>query len=313
MVASPLEDASARVLVVDDEPINLQVIEDFLDGSDYKITTAADGEIAWHLLEQTPEQFDIILLDRMMPNMDGMEVLRRVKAHPILKAIPVVLQTARAGSQDIIEGIQAGALHYLTKPFEEGMLLSVLKTTLSERRVYQSLRAEIERNTDIFKFMQSGEFAFSSLDEGRNLASLLAHTCPSPETVVIGLSELMTNAVEHGNLGITYEEKTALVDADNWLTEVERRLALPENADKRVQVSFERRRDRVCMTITDQGQGFDWQSFLVMDPDRAMDNHGRGIAMAGLMSFLSITYHGTGNSVTVEILLPCSNQLAQAA
>ena len=109
------------------------------------------------------------------------------------------------------------------------------------------------------------------------------------------LIELLVNAVEHGNLGLSYEEKTQLKLNDGWRDEIDRRSALPENAAKQVHLSFQRLNETVTIRITDQGHGFPWQEFLDFNPDRACDPNGRGIALARMMSFCSIHYEGCGN------------------
>ena len=141
------------------------------------------------------------------------------------------------------------------------------------------------------------------MDEGSQLANSFAQACPNPENVIIGFSELFINAVEHGNLGITYEEKGELVNNAQLLSEIARRQALEENRDKLVEVSFERQTDLLVFTIRDQGQGFDWSRFLDFDPERVFDPNGRGIAMARSISFDTLEYQGNGNIVVVTVKL----------
>ena len=105
--------------------------------------------------------------------------------------------------------------------------------------------------------------------------------------------------MEHGNLGVTYDEKSKLMQENLWPREIERRLSLPENRDKFVEVFFESRDDEISIRIRDQGRGFDWEPFLEIDPDRAFDSHGRGIAMARILSFHTLEYVGCGNEVRV--------------
>ena len=99
---------SPRLLVVDDEPLNQEIIAEYLDDSPYSLQTADDGAIAWSILESQPKSFDAVLLDRMMPNMDGIEVIERMKKHPELCGVPVIMQTAAAAKDDVVSGLQAG-------------------------------------------------------------------------------------------------------------------------------------------------------------------------------------------------------------
>jgi CheY-like chemotaxis protein/anti-sigma regulatory factor (Ser/Thr protein kinase) len=294
-----MQQSNPTILIVDDEVFNLDIIEEYLEDEDqgYRIVRAEDGVMAWSLLENDPGSFDVILLDRMMPKLDGMEVLARIKTHSVLCSIPVILQTARAGKQDIVAGLKAGAFYYLTKPFEGEMLRSVVQTALQDRARYKEAQKEVYKHARIMGMMQSGHFHFCTLEQGRNLASMLANACPDPSRAVSGLSELMINAVEHGNLAITYEQKSVLNKNGNWEAEVNRRLAIPENACKVVEVDYARVNGEILITITDQGEGFDWRPFMELSAERAFDTHGRGIAMSRLLSFDRLEYRGNGNEV----------------
>jgi anti-sigma regulatory factor (Ser/Thr protein kinase) len=150
--------------------------------------------------------------------------------------------------------------------------------------------------------LEKGVFRFRSLEEARALANTLSRACPNPEKSVIGIEELLINAVEHGNLGISYEEKTQLLLTGTWADEVRYRLASPLGRERSVTVQFERfPDDSVRIEIRDEGDGFDWRPYVDFDVDRAFDNHGRGIAMAKALSFDSLQYCGNGNTVVATI------------
>ena len=290
-----------HILIIDDEQLNLEIVTEYLEPCNYKITTAADGEIAWQILESVPDDFDVILLDRMMPNMNGMEVLQRIKDHPQLKHCPVIFQTAKASKADILIGLQAGAYYYLTKPFEEEMLISVVRTAVRDRLHYRSLQENLSKTKQTLGLMKSARFEFKTLDEARSLASLISNACPEPEKIVMGVTELMVNAIEHGNLGISYEEKTKLNESGIWEDEINRRLLAEDNLKLFAEISFQNSGNEINITIVDQGKGFDWQNYLDFDPERLMDNHGRGIAVANNLSFSRIEYWGRGNEVRAYI------------
>src|ERR1043165_6036396 len=108
----------ACVLVVDDEPLNVEVLTEVLDDAGYETESATDGVEAWKALQAQPNRFDSVLLDRMMPNMNGMELLARIKGSAAHAMLPVILQTARTAKDDILDGLSAGAWYYLCKPFD---------------------------------------------------------------------------------------------------------------------------------------------------------------------------------------------------
>lgn len=290
-----------RLLVVDDEPFNLEIIGEYFDGFGYLLENAMDGEEAWSLLNG-PNSYDLIILDRMMPVLDGIGLLKRLRGDPRFTSIPVVMQTAAGAPEQVREGLAAGASYYLTKPYQADSLTTIVRSALEDAANQKSLRKRLEDHGDALRLMQQGEFSLRSIDEAALLASFLAHGCPRPESTVLGLSELLVNGVEHGNLGITYAEKSQLRRDDTWSEEVSRRLALPENRDKRVRVQLFRESDRVRLIISDDGPGFDWERYLDFDPERVFDPNGRGIAMARMSSFDSLQYQGCGNRVEVTIL-----------
>ncbi len=298
-----MSSSKPRILIVDDEDLNIEIIRFNLENEDYLLEEAHDGVEAWARLESDPEGYTAVLLDRMMPRMDGMAVLERMKAHPQLRSTPVILQTAMAAKEEVIKGIQAGAYYYLTKPYEGAMLASVVRTAVRDSEQRRQLREALRESTRTLALMQSGTFSYRTLAEARALAALLANACPRPDTVILGLSELMINAVEHGNLGIAYEEKGSLNDSGLWESEVERRLAMDTFCNRRVRVEYLRSSTEIRFTITDQGDGFDWRRYLTLSPDRALDNHGRGIAIAGMVSFSQLEFRGRGNEVVASIHL----------
>lgn len=292
----------AHILIVDDEILNLEIISEYLEDN-YTISTAEDGVIAWEMLEKSPDDFDVILLDRMMPNMDGLEVLEKIKQHPVLQHCPVIFQTAKACVSDIAEGMNAGAYYYLTKPFEEEVLLSITKTAVNDRLRFKEIQQNLEQTKLTMGMLNSAVFEFKTLEEARSIASLISNACPEPSSIVMGLTELMVNAVEHGNLSITYDEKSTLNELGTWVEEVNKRLQLSEHKNKTASINFQRHTESIEITITDQGIGFDWETYMDFDPNRIMDNHGRGIAVANKLSFSSVEYKGKGNKVCASLVL----------
>ncbi|HEY3056739.1 MAG TPA: response regulator [Thermoanaerobaculia bacterium] len=295
------EPADTRVLVVDDSALDRALLKLHLTQEGYHPDFATNGTDALAILERSPDLYDVVLLDRRMPDVDGLTVLAQMKEHPKLRMIPVILETAATEPRDVIEGIRTGAWYYLTKPYDAQMLLSVVGAAANDYAEFKELRTRLRQGLKTLRLLRTAVFSIRTVDEARDVATILANACPDPDSAVVGLTELLLNAVEHGNLGITYEEKSAMHDKEEWQKEVDRRLALPENESKRVEVRFERDGVAVRFTIRDDGHGFDWNRFLDIDPMRAFDTHGRGIAMARRLSFSSLDYRGAGNEVVATV------------
>lgn len=293
-----------RILVVDDERFNLEIIQAFLEEGDYSLVLEDDAADAWRTLNEGPGRFDAVILDRMMPGVDGMELLRRIKSDPRHAQIPVIMQTAAAAPEQVREGLAAGAYYYLTKPFEPEALATIVRTALGDAAERARLAQQLESQVRVMRLAVRGEFRVRTLDDARELAALMAQLCPQPGVAVLGLSELLINAIEHGNLGIDYEEKSRLKREDRWESEIARRLALPENARRFASLAFAIEPAEISFTIRDCGAGFDWRAYLDLDPTRAYDPNGRGIALARHLSFSGLEFLGNGNTVCARVMLP---------
>jgi CheY-like chemotaxis protein len=289
-----------RLLAVDDEPINLELLRSTLESIDCTVDLVGDGRLVLDKLRA--ENYDLILLDRMMPAVDGLTLLRQIKQYDQWRRIPVIMQTAATRPDQVKEGLEAGAYYYLTKPFEPALRIlvrTVLEDVAERRRLLESCRCEEMLRTTL-SLVTVGEFRFRTLDQARALATGLAMLCPDPQRAMLGLSELLVNAIEHGNLGIGYQTKNMLVREGRWVQEIERRYRLPELRDRHAQISLERGGGAIRFVIRDEGEGFDWMPYQMLDPERAFDLHGRGIAMARMFGFDQLEYLGTGNTVTAS-------------
>ena len=293
--------SKSSVIIVDDEMINRLLLNEYLVDAGYDPVQAEGGTQALEILNREPDRFAAVLLDRMMPDMDGLSVLKEMKVTEGLRDIPVIMQTAKAMKSEIQEGLECGSYYYLTKPFDRKTLLTILKAAIDQFSAHESLISELEDTTNTLSLMQCGTFECTTLDEARSLSKLLAISCPEPNKTVTGLSELVINAIEHGNLAITYDEKTQLIKDNLLYDEIDKRLLLDEYRDKRVLIEYSRDKDSIVFTITDEGNGFDYKSYIDIDLSEVLDSHGRGIAMAKLLSFDNIAYQGTGNTVKATI------------
>jgi DNA-binding response OmpR family regulator len=117
-----------RILAVDDELVTARLMQYHLERAGYQVTLAHDGEEA--LAKVGESRPDIIILDVMMPKLDGFEVLRRLKDDPQTEPIPVIMLTAKSESEDALQGYDSGAQWYLSKPFEPEVLLAYVRNVL---------------------------------------------------------------------------------------------------------------------------------------------------------------------------------------
>ena len=142
----------ARILVVDDEPINRQVLSNYLANEDFELELAASGGEALQLLEK--QTFDLVLLDVMMPKMSGYEVCRRLRERSALEELPVIFLTAKNQPSDRVIGLEAGANDYLAKPVIKSELLARVRTHLDLLRVHRHLEERVAEKISEIKVLE---------------------------------------------------------------------------------------------------------------------------------------------------------------
>ncbi len=125
------------ILAVDDTPENLEILSVRLEANGYRVETAEDGEEGLRCARVLEP--DLILLDIMMPKMDGFAVVRELKQDPALCTIPVILVTARSDTRDIIQGLEAGGDDYLTKPFDHAALVARVRSMLRQKALHDTV------------------------------------------------------------------------------------------------------------------------------------------------------------------------------
>jgi len=171
---SLLSPTPSRVLVVDDIARNLQVVGTLLRHEGYEVMPATSGADALEGVQaQVP---DLILLDMMMPEMDGLEVCRRLKANPAVQNIPIIFLTASNEMEHLIKGFEAGAVDYVTKPFNAPELLARVRTHLELRHARERLR---EMNEEKSEFM-----------------GIAAHDLRNPLSAIKGFSDIIVEEAQ---------------------------------------------------------------------------------------------------------------------
>ncbi len=293
--------ANDRVLVADGERGSLDVIASVLASEPLVLDLEIDGLKAWERLCLTDEPYALVLLDVRLPGLDGLSLLRRMRADRRFGEIPVIMLTSVHAQQKVNECLKAGAYYYLLKPFEPEVLIPVIRGALEDYHGLRMIRDFSGQGGVPVKLPVSAEYRFRTLKDIRRLVPILARFAPQPRLAAPGLADLMLNAVEHGNLGITYYEKAQLKLEGKWESEIERRLRVAPFRARFATARVKRLPGRVEYTIADQGKGFDWRDYLEFDSSRVFDPNGRGIALARKTSFSDLKFLGRGNVVVATV------------
>jgi PAS domain S-box-containing protein len=181
------ENKKGVIVIVDDKPTNLGVLFDFLTDSGFKVLVAQDGESAIQKVEYAHP--DLILLDIMMPGIDGFETCRRLKANPSTCDIPVIFMTALSDTEDKLKGFSLGAVDYVTKPVQQEEVRARVTTHLTLRNLQKKLQAQnlqLQETEEKYRsiFENATEGIFQATPEGRYitanpaLARILGYASP---------------------------------------------------------------------------------------------------------------------------------------
>ncbi len=182
------EDNPPFILVVDDKAKNLQLVGSLLEDNGYDIAFAKNGQRALELAEQDPP--DVILLDVMMPGMDGYEVCTRLKKIESLVHVPVIFLTAKTETEDIVQAFESGGVDYVTKPFRTGELIARVTTQMELKRARESLKKAYDELSDKNQELEI-------LNEKKSeFLGIAAHDLKNPLAAIAGLSGLLKDMVE---------------------------------------------------------------------------------------------------------------------
>lgn len=160
-------DSTYKILVVDDQPVNVQLVGNVLRREKYRVFYAEGGREALALVES--ESVDLILLDVMMPEMDGYTVLAHLQSDPLLREIPVIILTARDDTESLVRGFNAGAVDYIIKPFITDELLARVRNQLRIVKAKKELEDETAQRLDaedkVHEYLQRLEMANIELEK----------------------------------------------------------------------------------------------------------------------------------------------------
>lgn len=291
-----------QILLVDDQQPVLDLLREVLEMHDYDVLTANDGVMAMDIYRERRPAFT--LTDISMPNMSGLELLRQIKS---LNAEAVVMLMTGAGSESFaVEALRGGAVNYFNKPID----INELITTLNR---YKALALGYDYECYAGGLLQSEHLSLqvsNDLNLVNYAVQMIVNHCraifPLDEifTLRFGLYEMMVNAVEHGNLAITYEEKSKALEENRLTQLMEERAKVPEINQRRVHVDCQISSRELYCKIRDEGSGFDHSSYTSVDDPASLFEemgaslHGRGIMLTRLQ-FDDVRFNAKGNEVRI--------------
>ncbi|MBF0499301.1 MAG: response regulator [Candidatus Riflebacteria bacterium] len=292
---------SLNVLVVDHQPDSRDALSDIISAEGHSVLIARDGVEGQRLFER--HHPDLVITDVHLPRLSGLELLANIR-HTDPAALVVVL--AAFGDVDsIIASLHLRATNFIQKPHRPAEVATLLRkyAAIIEARLY---------GAEILHMMSHQQFSMK-IDNEIHLVPQITDflvrathkSLPSQSRmeVRLGLTELIANAIEHGNLEISYSEKTkALTSRDERALEelfIARR-SNPVLGKRRASVAFSLTPTGCEWVVSDEGNGFDWKGLPdPLSPEHLMESHGRGIFLARFQ-FDEMEYIGSGNQVRLK-------------
>lgn len=294
----PKTEDKIKVLIVEDDSFSLKYFETLISIEGYDCRIAENGKIGLEVFKEFKP--DIVLSDIQMPEMDGLEMLaaiRRLHTDAI-----VIMATAFNSEEYAIKALKLGANDYLKKPVTPDSLKRLF-TKYSRIIRNRNLKSDV-----LFSFTRK-EFTLkieSKIEIVHVVADMLKRETSAifdeSERVGIelGLAELITNAIEHGNLEISFAEKSRAMEKNQLEKLFEEREENAKLGSRKVTIDFKQNENSCEWLITDEGEGFDWKAVPNPLESQGLEElHGRGIFISRFQ-FDEMEYLGNGNIVRLK-------------
>lgn len=236
------------ILVVDDQPLNIELLEAHLAPQGYEILTAEDGEAALETIAENA--VDLVLLDVMMPKIDGFEVCRRIKGDERFRNIPVVMITSLSAKEDRIKGIEAGAEDFISKPIDGGEVTARVRMLLKMKTLDDRLRHAYQEINNLTSFGEAGIRSFDPLnysflskvaDIVRQIIRNATDAFDKPNLVIVGVPDERRRWLwyQYQYVSTTLTRTPVNVDIAHGLGEMPNPLVLFYNEDDRERPEFQ--------------------------------------------------------------------------
>jgi CheY-like chemotaxis protein/anti-sigma regulatory factor (Ser/Thr protein kinase) len=293
-----------RILLVDDEPLVREELGAHLVDDGYDVVTAEDGEEGLNSFRQ--HRPNMVITDVRMPRRDGLSLVQAIRAED--PNVPVAVITGHGTEELVIQALRAGVNDFIKKPVRIADLQRALRRM--EAAAWRGAAADavppdavtVVRRSRTYELENQIEAIPSFIDElFRWTAGEISEG--GRQELGIALRELIVNAIEHGNLGLTFAEKTKALEGDGLDAVLRARQGDPQIAERRVTVTATLEGRRLRVTIADEGDGFNWRDLPSSTEELSLLSlHGRGVVLAQI-AVDTLTYNDRGNAVTVEKVL----------
>jgi DNA-binding response OmpR family regulator len=289
-------ESKPRVLIVDDEVILRNLLVRYMSKEGFEPIEAADGESAVELYRITKPA--CVVSDVVMPKMDGIDLLTKIRK--IDPQAVIILMTGFGNEDVLLHALRGGAANFFKKPFNFQELLDCIKSIIKHKAEIDEANFfsdALVEETKVFEIETRKANIFPVINQ---ISIHLRNIFPESEIInlKIGIEEMLANAVEHGNLRITYEEKNRAIEQGKLGLLIQERIKENNNGLKKIFVQSRLTQNNLKVVVTDEGEGFDWH--VIPDPREAnfLAYNGRGIFLTKIF-YDSVIFNTKGNEVTI--------------
>jgi serine phosphatase RsbU (regulator of sigma subunit)/CheY-like chemotaxis protein len=282
------------ILIIDDNVDLLEYLKDFFMIYNYEVILAENGNDGIEKFREFSP--DIVISDIRLPDKSGNIVVKEIKE--IDKDVPIIVITGYSDHNLILSAMKNGAVELLKKPFKPKdlkYLVSKIETLFRKIKVkisssfVQWEKRQLKIFNDIHLISSVTDFIFANVDYLFSEVSFMK----------IGLQEILINAIEHGNLKISYEDKQQLLTAGDYQNVLREKASHPENVGKYVEIKVFSTPDYLKIIVEDMGDGFDLSEIPDPEnPENFLNESGKGIMMT-LNAYDEVSYNDKGNRVTL--------------
>ncbi|MDH5719548.1 MAG: response regulator [Spirochaetia bacterium] len=292
-----------KVLLVDPNIALYEIISELLSEKMH-VNYAPSAKEA--LILNKKENFDLLISEIELPDEDALDFIKIIKENS--PNIMVVVTTEKATVEKAVSAVRLGTLDFIQKPFtieELAVLIDRFFALTSNKQSDYDLLANLLEEKRMFilptKLDMVNTFVNEIIDVVKRLSNMDKKTTLGMR---LAIYEMIFNAMEHGNLGITYEEKKELLETQpNYLEYLKKRALEPQYKDKKVIFTYIYEKNKISFIIEDEGTGFDVSTIPSLKEELNDGLHGRGIFLSKV-NMTNIEYNEKGNKVTITKILP---------
>ena len=286
------------ILVIDDEKSIRKILSIALQEKGYEVFEATNGREGLEVFkDKKPE---IVITDVKMPEMSGIQVTREIKR--LNDDVDVIIITGYGSEDLVIESLRVGASNFIKKP----ILLAELYKILEDIVLKRESKKRLEVAKDVVIYEKKKCVIGNDIKKIWSVVNQILFNIspffekPAYEGLRIGLYEIIINAIEHGNLGISYNDKNKALNSNTYMDLLNEKIKIAEEKGKKVEITSTFEENIFEIEVKDDGDGFDYESIpSPNDPDKLLEAHGRGVFLTSIY-FDEIKYMDPGNRVILK-------------